>query len=364
VRRSSFRELHANGTACPPLPSSVSRPRWRSSMPTRGVTSTRRRSRVSPGTAPLPIGGRERRADRSPLRHPVVGTRPCSGGRAPVDSPYDPPHTTINVGNDERRDGPQRGGGKCVIEWEMRPVTRADADFVLAGVQATSRSCEPRCVGPSEAAIVTHTEGRSTVSRRIGFGCRRARQELLGDQPTSVVSFGTEAGIYPGGRHPRCGVRPRLDRDGPPPRRVHRDLPTRSAASTCSTPSPPTSRRRPAYPGFAHPVYAGFGVQNRRCRRRWPVAPMDACVRSNPGLDGPGGVQGGEADEEGAATRAEAAAASDVRRMPPTPNIHGPRGRRRSGRCRSPPRTTPDSRCGCPGGSRWPPTCPRRSCTR
>lgn len=118
--------------------------------------------------------------------------------RAPEDSPYDPPHTTINVGLMAGGTARNVVAGDCVIEWEMRPVTRDDADLVLAGLQITEQEllASMRQVYP-EASIVTRTEGavdgleKDRHSAAVALG-----RTLLGDQPTSVVSFGTEAGIY------------------------------------------------------------------------------------------------------------------------------------------------------------------------
>jgi len=118
--------------------------------------------------------------------------------RAPTDSPYDPPYTTINVGVLSGGTARNVVAGECVIEWEMRPVIRDDADFVLAGVHAAEREmlAEMRHVHP-DASIVTDTQGavdgleKDPSSAAVALG-----RALLGDQPTAVVSFGTEAGIY------------------------------------------------------------------------------------------------------------------------------------------------------------------------
>lgn len=119
-------------------------------------------------------------------------------GRAPVGSPYDPPHTTINVGVVSGGTARNVVAGECVIEWEMRPVTRSDSEFVLAGVQAVEEVLgeEMRRVS-DEVSIVTRTEGAvdglesDPASAAVALG-----RALLGEQPTAVVSFGTEAGIY------------------------------------------------------------------------------------------------------------------------------------------------------------------------
>lgn len=118
--------------------------------------------------------------------------------RAPADSPYDPAHTTINVGVVAGGTARNVVAGECVIEWEMRPVTRDDADFVLAGLQATEQELmsDMRAVAPA-ASIITFTEGAvDGLEKREGSAAVALGRELLGDLPTGVVSFGTEAGIY------------------------------------------------------------------------------------------------------------------------------------------------------------------------
>jgi len=118
--------------------------------------------------------------------------------RAPTASPYVPPHTTINVGTVTGGTARNVVAGECVVEWEMRPVTRADADFVLAGVQAMEQEmiAEMRAVVP-EAGIVTATEGAvDGLEKDEDSAAVALTQKLLGDPKTSVVSFGTEAGIF------------------------------------------------------------------------------------------------------------------------------------------------------------------------
>lgn len=116
--------------------------------------------------------------------------------RAPDTSPYDPPHTTISVGT--------IGGGmarnvvaaECVIEWEMRPVNRSDAEFVTDEIDRFAGSLleEMRETDP-EASIVTVTEGAVTGLEQDGSPAVRMVLELVGGAG-DVVSFGTEAGIY------------------------------------------------------------------------------------------------------------------------------------------------------------------------
>lgn len=119
-------------------------------------------------------------------------------GRALADSLYDPPHTTINVGLVSGGTARNVVAGECVVEWEMRPVTKADAEFVMAGVRAVTEelTAEMRSVHP-EAGIETHTEGAVDGLEKVADSAAVAlARDLLGERPTSVVSFGTEAGIF------------------------------------------------------------------------------------------------------------------------------------------------------------------------
>jgi acetylornithine deacetylase len=119
-------------------------------------------------------------------------------GFAPAESLYEPPHTTINVGRMVGGTARNVVAGECVIEWEMRPVSRADADFVLAGVETTEKELRSAMVDVHpDASIETYTEGAVDGLERDGGSAAVALgRELLGNVPTSVVSFGTEAGIY------------------------------------------------------------------------------------------------------------------------------------------------------------------------
>jgi acetylornithine deacetylase len=117
--------------------------------------------------------------------------------RAPDNSPYDPPNTTISVGT--------IGGGmarnvvpaECVVEWEMRPINPGDADFVLGEIDVFSRDLlgEMRESDPL-ASIVTVTEGVvAGLEQDDGSPALRLVTDLVGGAG-EAVSFGTEAGLY------------------------------------------------------------------------------------------------------------------------------------------------------------------------
>ncbi|MFP4074366.1 MAG: acetylornithine deacetylase [Actinomycetota bacterium] len=115
--------------------------------------------------------------------------------RAPETSPYDPPHTTISTGTIHGGSARNILAGECVIEWEMRPVNRNDARFVLDDLDEFAS--ELRAEMGEEAALVTVAEGevdgleddRDSIAVQL-------LAEILGTRETSAVPFGTEAGIY------------------------------------------------------------------------------------------------------------------------------------------------------------------------
>jgi acetylornithine deacetylase len=119
--------------------------------------------------------------------------------RAPADSPFDPPATTINVGTIAGGVARNITAGSTVFDWEMRPVEPGDADFVL---ERMDRFVEETLLPKMreefpEATITTSTVGAvGEFSRRPeGPGVALA-QRLTGNQELSVVSFGTEAGLF------------------------------------------------------------------------------------------------------------------------------------------------------------------------
>ncbi len=119
--------------------------------------------------------------------------------RAPAGSRFEPPWTTLQAG--AISGGPARNvvASECLIDWEMRPVTASDADFVKADIagyvddvlRPAMHRIDPTC------EIVTHVvgevEGLEPVDTCEALRIARA---LTGRNETDVVSFGTEAGLF------------------------------------------------------------------------------------------------------------------------------------------------------------------------
>ncbi|WP_375264879.1 acetylornithine deacetylase [Planktotalea sp.] len=120
-------------------------------------------------------------------------------GRAPENSRFDPPWTTLNIGALNGGTVHNVIAPKAQIDWEMRPVQAADARFV----KDTLRSyCDDvllpamRRVHP-DASIETEVIGE--VAGLIPTDTNEALRivsELTGANSADVVPFGTEAGIF------------------------------------------------------------------------------------------------------------------------------------------------------------------------
>ena len=120
-------------------------------------------------------------------------------GRAPPQSRFDPPWTTIQVGRIAGGAARNVIAGRCEVEWEMRPVQDTDVSFVKSDIEAyVDGVLKPamKAVSPG-ADVITHTIGEveglqvasESEARDIVF-------ELTGSAEADVVAFGTEAGLF------------------------------------------------------------------------------------------------------------------------------------------------------------------------
>ena len=119
--------------------------------------------------------------------------------RAPADSPFEPPWTTIQAGRIEGGVAHNVIAGKCTIDWEIRPINNQDLDFVK---NQLSIYCEDdllpemRSTFP-KAKIETDIVGEIPgLFQKKENEARVIMQELLKSNSTGVISFGTEAGIF------------------------------------------------------------------------------------------------------------------------------------------------------------------------
>ena len=119
--------------------------------------------------------------------------------RAPEHSRFDPPWTTINTGSLKGGVAHNVIASNATIEWEMRPVQAADAQFVKDDLR---RYCEEmllprmRQIHP-EASISTEVIGEVDGLEPTDVNeARDIMMELTGRNDAELVPFGTEAGLF------------------------------------------------------------------------------------------------------------------------------------------------------------------------
>ncbi len=119
--------------------------------------------------------------------------------RAPPDSRFEPPWTTLNI-------GALRGGSthnviaaKARLDWEMRPVHDGDAAFVKTEIAAY---CEDVLLpamqsAHADAGITTEVIGEvAGLVPRAQNDAVRLLAELTGANGAGLVPFSTEAGLF------------------------------------------------------------------------------------------------------------------------------------------------------------------------
>lgn len=121
--------------------------------------------------------------------------------RAPDDSRFDPPWTTINTGS-------LKGGtihnviaSQAAVEWEMRPVQNSDAAFVHDEINRyVADHLLPQMQAVyGNAAITTEVIGEVVgLSPASDNQARQIMMELTGANGAHLVPFGTEAGLFQG----------------------------------------------------------------------------------------------------------------------------------------------------------------------
>jgi acetylornithine deacetylase len=118
--------------------------------------------------------------------------------RAPGDSAFEPPATTISVGTMNGGTARNIVAGTCALEWEMRPVQRSDADHVLASLASFEQQmvAEMRRTHPDtgvSTVAVCEVDGLDMAADSAALELGRI---LLDHPEEDVVAFGTEAGLY------------------------------------------------------------------------------------------------------------------------------------------------------------------------
>ena len=118
--------------------------------------------------------------------------------RAPENSPYQPPSTTMSVGTIEGGQARCIVAEHCKFDWEMRPIQRSDAEYVHEQLAAFTNELllEMKTIYP-EASIETEKVCEvDGLEYHAESSALSLMTEILGESEFDVVSYGTEAGLY------------------------------------------------------------------------------------------------------------------------------------------------------------------------
>ncbi|MGJ8587465.1 MAG: acetylornithine deacetylase [Yoonia sp.] len=119
--------------------------------------------------------------------------------RAPADSKFEPPWTTINIGRISGGVAHNMIADKAEVDWEMRPVQNSDADFVKSTM---ARYCADTLLPAMQAVSPDASIKITTVGEIAGLepmpmnAARELVSELTGANGADLVAFGTEAGLF------------------------------------------------------------------------------------------------------------------------------------------------------------------------
>lgn len=126
------------------------------------------------------------------LRRPLIA-------RAPADSRFVPPYTTINTGVVKGGMAHNVIADRAEVQWEMRPVQNSDGAFVREEMRRYVHEHllpEMHAACP-DARIVTEVIGEVDGFEPTSENeARDIMMELTGSNGCDLVSFGTEAGIF------------------------------------------------------------------------------------------------------------------------------------------------------------------------
>ena len=119
--------------------------------------------------------------------------------RAPKDSIFDPPHSTLSIGGIFGGIAHNVIADKCHVNWETRPVVKEDAIFLNKELDKYANEI----LLPEMIKVYPNSSiKKKIIGEIIGFD-REAKSDacelissLTGDNSRQVVSFGTEAGLF------------------------------------------------------------------------------------------------------------------------------------------------------------------------
>ncbi|AFS47719.1 acetylornithine deacetylase ArgE [alpha proteobacterium HIMB5] len=119
--------------------------------------------------------------------------------RAPQDCIFDPPHSTLSIGGISGGIAHNVIADKCKVEWETRPVNKADGDFVTKEIE---KFVSEKLLPDMKKIFPSSYIKKEIIGEVVGFekldeseACEFV-SSITGDNSREVVSFGTEAGLF------------------------------------------------------------------------------------------------------------------------------------------------------------------------
>jgi len=128
----------------------------------------------------------------------LLELREALKARAPEGGRFEPPWTSVNIGRLTGGVAHNVIPAHAELEWEMRPVTAADLDFVKAEMQTCAAALlrEMQAIHPG-ATIETETIGEVIGLEPMEHNAARDLvARLTGANRADVVAFNTEAGLF------------------------------------------------------------------------------------------------------------------------------------------------------------------------
>ena len=119
--------------------------------------------------------------------------------KAPKDSIFDPPYTTLQIGGMEGGIARNVIADKCKVDWELRPVVKDDGIFVNKEID---KFVNEKLLPDMKKIYPSSSIKKEVIGEIIGFYRNKKSDacelisNITGDNSRNVVSFGTEAGLF------------------------------------------------------------------------------------------------------------------------------------------------------------------------
>ena len=119
--------------------------------------------------------------------------------RAPKDSIFDPPYTTLQIGGISGGIARNVIADKCQVDWELRPVIEEDGRFVNSEMD---KFVNEKLLSEMKKIYPKSSIKKEIIGEIIGFKKEKKSEaselisNITGDNSRNTVSFGTEAGLF------------------------------------------------------------------------------------------------------------------------------------------------------------------------